>query len=217
MTPDSINALFEFTGALLVLMNVRQLFIDKRLSGVHWYPTAFFSAWGVWNLYYYPALGQWLSFAGGVALVFANTLWVCLAVYYQITHNARDRIAVRGAFRSVATAISGGGAGTEIAAGNRADPDGGASPFLSHRPGFAYTIIGCVVFMFVCASAFAEQMFTENAVIYACKADGKECGWHPARLIFLECREQIFTDHMGIQHLHIYCSQPRYLKPENVG
>jgi hypothetical protein len=36
----------------------------------------------VWNLYYYPHLDQWWSFAGGLVIVAANVLWIGLMVYY---------------------------------------------------------------------------------------------------------------------------------------
>lgn len=44
---------------------------------------AFFSAWGIWNLVYYPTLGQWASFIGGVLLVAGNVAWVVLAISLQ--------------------------------------------------------------------------------------------------------------------------------------
>lgn len=83
MWPDVINGLFEFLGAILILLNVKALIDDKEIKGVHWGPTVFFTSWGFWNLIYYPALDQWLSFAGGVALVLVNTWWLGLVIYYS--------------------------------------------------------------------------------------------------------------------------------------
>lgn len=82
MTPDMINGSFELMGAFFLLLNVRQLYRDKELNGVHWAPTLFFSTWGVWNLYYYPSLGQWYSFAGGLAIVCINTFWLGQIAWY---------------------------------------------------------------------------------------------------------------------------------------
>ena len=45
---------------------------------------AFFTAWGIWNLVYYPAIGQWYSFAAGIVLAAGNLAWVMLAVSLQI-------------------------------------------------------------------------------------------------------------------------------------
>jgi hypothetical protein len=76
--PDLVNGLFEGLGAALILMNVRQLRRDRVVRGVHWAPTVFFAAWGLWNLFYYPHLSQWLSFAGGCGIVAANAWWLVL-------------------------------------------------------------------------------------------------------------------------------------------
>jgi hypothetical protein len=83
MTPDLINGLFEFCGALMLAKNVHQLYKDKLVRGVHWMPTMFFAAWGLWNLFYYPHLEQMWSFAGGIAIVSVNLAWFGLMVYYK--------------------------------------------------------------------------------------------------------------------------------------
>lgn len=82
MTPDLINGLFELLGSLVLWRNVRQLYVDKMIRGVHWTATGFFAAWGYWNLYYYPSLDQWWSFAGGCSIVLANTVWLGQMLYY---------------------------------------------------------------------------------------------------------------------------------------
>ena len=82
MTPDIINGLFEFVGSVALWRNVAQLYRDKHVAGVHWTATGFFMVWGYWNLYYYPQLDQWWSFAGGVSIVTANTVWLVQMLYY---------------------------------------------------------------------------------------------------------------------------------------
>jgi hypothetical protein len=81
-TADLINGSFEFVGSLMLWRNVAQLYRDKMVRGVHWSATGFFAAWGYWNLFYYPHLGQWLSFSGGVSIVAANTIWLGQMLYY---------------------------------------------------------------------------------------------------------------------------------------
>ena len=81
--PDLINGTFEIIGGLMCWLNVVKILKDKSISGVYWHVQAFFSAWGFWNLYYYPHLGQWASFVGGVFLVIGNTTWTLLAVKYS--------------------------------------------------------------------------------------------------------------------------------------
>ncbi len=79
---DPVNGAFEMTGGLMQLSNCYKLWRDKRIAGVYWPATAVFALWGLWNLLYYPSLGQWFSFIGGVTIVVANFLWVCMAIGY---------------------------------------------------------------------------------------------------------------------------------------
>lgn len=83
MWPDLINGSFELVGAYFTWRNFQELRQARQLRGVYWPTTAFFSAWGIWNLVYYPALGQWASFVGGVLLVAGNVAWVVLAISLQ--------------------------------------------------------------------------------------------------------------------------------------
>lgn len=83
MNVDLINGLFETGGAYCTWRNAWQLHKDREVKGVYWPLTAFFSAWGVWNLVYYPALEQWLSFFAGIALVTGNVAWVAQVVWLR--------------------------------------------------------------------------------------------------------------------------------------
>ena len=83
LTPDFINGAFEFLGGCFILLSVIRVLKDKQVKGVSWLHVSFFTVWGVWNLYFYPHLGQWWSFAGGLFIVLVNTLWVALLVYYS--------------------------------------------------------------------------------------------------------------------------------------
>lgn len=83
MTQDLVNGLFELLGGILLWLNVRRILRDKTVTGVSVLPSLFFSLWGFWNLYYYPFLGQMLSFAGGLVLALANTTWVVLVFYFR--------------------------------------------------------------------------------------------------------------------------------------
>lgn len=80
MTPDLINGAFEATGAAMLALNVGRLWRDRTVAGVHLAPTAFFTGWGLWNLFYYPSLGQWASFAGGCAIAVMNAVWLASAL-----------------------------------------------------------------------------------------------------------------------------------------
>ncbi len=90
MNPDIGNGLFELIGAWFTWKNAMVLYKEKIVTGIYWPTTAFFSLWGIWNLYYYPTFNQWFSFAGGIALVLGNILWVVLALRYKHSTQCKD-------------------------------------------------------------------------------------------------------------------------------
>jgi len=81
---DYLNGLFELVGAYFIWMNVVYLYKDKNIAGIYWPSWAFFAAWGLWNLYYYPSLDQWFSFSMGILLVSGNVTWVLMAMWYKL-------------------------------------------------------------------------------------------------------------------------------------
>lgn len=84
-----MNGLFEFIGSVALWANVWKLHKDKQVHGVTWYATGFFMCWSYWNLFYYPSLDQWWSFAGGVSIVVANTVWLGQMLYHGKGNYAR--------------------------------------------------------------------------------------------------------------------------------
>lgn len=87
--PDLANALFEGGGGFIILLNVRRILRDKLVRGFDWRVMAFFTTWGLWNLFYYPHLGQWLSFAVGAWTTAANAVYLALMIYYIRKENVR--------------------------------------------------------------------------------------------------------------------------------
>lgn len=87
MTPDMINGLFELTGGCFLLFNCWRIHKDRELKGVSIFPVVFFTSWGFWNLYFYPHIGAWYSFYGGVLIVIANIVWISLVIYYSLPKN----------------------------------------------------------------------------------------------------------------------------------
>jgi len=84
---DLINGSFELLGATLLAVNVVRIMQDKIIRGVSWLPVGFFTAWGFWNLHYYPSLDQWCSFVGGCCIVTMNLAWLILVFYYRRRRN----------------------------------------------------------------------------------------------------------------------------------
>ena len=74
-TFDLINGSFEAVAALFTLNHCRVLLRDRAVAGVSIASMAFFTLWGVWNLWFYPHLGQTWSFAGGVLLTYSTAAW----------------------------------------------------------------------------------------------------------------------------------------------
>lgn len=85
-----MNAIFEFGGGLAILNHCRVAYRDKAVHGVSIVSVLFFTAWGLWNMYYYPSLGQWASFIGGCFISAANALWVGLLIRYHAIHLTSD-------------------------------------------------------------------------------------------------------------------------------
>jgi hypothetical protein len=79
MTPHSVdiaNGIFETFGAICSWLNVYSYYKQRKVAGIFWPSTIFYSVWGLWNLFYYPSLDQWFSFAGGIILTSGNLVWV---------------------------------------------------------------------------------------------------------------------------------------------
>lgn len=80
---DAINGAFELVGALFTWRNALQLWRDRVVKGVYWPMFVFFALFGAWNLWFYPAVGCWLSFTAGLVLVSGNACWVALALWLR--------------------------------------------------------------------------------------------------------------------------------------
>jgi ABC-type transport system involved in cytochrome c biogenesis permease subunit len=83
ITADLINGLFELMAGFFVLNHCRILHAHKQVRGVSLTSSGFFLLWGVWNMYYYPALNQPLSFYGGVFVVVANAFYLGMMLRYR--------------------------------------------------------------------------------------------------------------------------------------
>lgn len=81
--PDIINGLFELVGAVAAYKNVAALYRDRSVAGIYWPNFMFYTLWGVWNIYYYPHLSQWVSFVGGCAILSGTASWLGLYAYIR--------------------------------------------------------------------------------------------------------------------------------------
>jgi hypothetical protein len=83
MSPDLINGLFELSAAGFLSLSVRRVLKDRAIKGVSPTATAVFFAWGLWNVYFYPSQGLTWSFAGGVAVVLVNFIYLAVMLYFM--------------------------------------------------------------------------------------------------------------------------------------
>lgn len=87
---DFLNGSFELAGGLFILLSVLKLHKEKKVRGVSYIHVGYFTAWGYWNIYYYPYLNQWISFIGGLSVVVINTFWLGQIIYYTIMEKKDD-------------------------------------------------------------------------------------------------------------------------------
>lgn len=83
MNPDAINAGFELMGVLASLLNVVALLRHREVRGCAPEAVAFFTVWGVWNIWYYTHLDQTYSAVAAGGLVIVNGAWLLLAWRYS--------------------------------------------------------------------------------------------------------------------------------------
>lgn len=83
LTLDTINSLFELLGGFFVLGHCRAVIRDKAVSSVCITSIVYFTSWSCWNLFYYPFLGQSLSFYGAAFLLLTNAVYIGMLLYYR--------------------------------------------------------------------------------------------------------------------------------------
>ena len=81
--PDLINSLFELGASLAIANNCYRVYQDKMVKGVSPWSTLFFTAWGIYNVWFYPSLHQVLSFIAGIAVCGMNVIWLALMLKYR--------------------------------------------------------------------------------------------------------------------------------------
>jgi hypothetical protein len=73
----------ELVAGFFIAASCVRLYRDKKVRGVSVVHMAFYTVWGFWNLYFYPVIGAWLSFYGGIGVVITNTVWLFMMLYYM--------------------------------------------------------------------------------------------------------------------------------------
>ena len=86
MIPDWINGCFEIAAAGFIMNHVRVLRKFRQPFGVSVLSVTFFALWGFWNIFYYPHLGQWFSFVGGLVVVITNVVYIATLILLRKQH-----------------------------------------------------------------------------------------------------------------------------------
>jgi hypothetical protein len=80
--PDLANGVFEGGLSIFLFKGILKLRHDRKVLGFYWPTVLWTSTWGIYNLYFYPHLGQWCSFTGGLFVVAFNLTWLAHVAYY---------------------------------------------------------------------------------------------------------------------------------------
>ena len=81
---DLMTAAFTFGAAMFLILNIRQLLIDKEVKGVSIYTISYFTTWGYWGIFLFYKMPNmlWTVFAS-VVLAVTYSVWLGLAIYYK--------------------------------------------------------------------------------------------------------------------------------------
>lgn len=79
---DLANGLYETLAGIFLAISCCKLYHDKRIMGWSIGTQLFFTTWAYWNIFFYAHLNQWISWVGGLFVVFFNSLWTGMAIYY---------------------------------------------------------------------------------------------------------------------------------------
>lgn len=80
---DEVNGIFELLGAVMISLSCIKLAQDRRIAGLSFYHVTYFTAWGWFNVFFYPSQGLFWSFIGGICVVVMNSLWLVGILYYR--------------------------------------------------------------------------------------------------------------------------------------
>lgn len=82
MPTDLINGLLETGGAAFLALNLRQLYRDKEVRGIHWGSVMFTTVCCLWNVYLYREVALPISVAAAVLVVILQVWWLVLAWWF---------------------------------------------------------------------------------------------------------------------------------------
>jgi hypothetical protein len=82
MSADHVNAAFEVAGSIATWATFAAIIKDKGYAGMRLPLVAFFTTWGLWNLYFYTHLFLPISLYASIVLTAGNIAVMGAMVYY---------------------------------------------------------------------------------------------------------------------------------------
>lgn len=83
MNGDQINGILEMAASIFILNHCRVLEKDKAVKGISILSVVFFTLYGIFNIFYYPSIAQWVSFWAGLFIVVVNFLYLWMVLKYK--------------------------------------------------------------------------------------------------------------------------------------
>ncbi len=75
----------------MLWLNLQRLMADKEVKGFDYRVVILTTAWGFWNLFYYPMVGHMFSFYAGIGVVAMNSTWLWLVWRYSRQRSGVDK------------------------------------------------------------------------------------------------------------------------------
>lgn len=80
---DFVNSLFNWVAAVFVLLNARDVYVQKSVAG-HTYPSAvFFAVWAWFSIPYFWMIEQYWTVVPNITMAIANSILLWLVFKYR--------------------------------------------------------------------------------------------------------------------------------------
>jgi hypothetical protein len=80
---DFLNSIFEYVAGGMIFLNIAAILRDKKVNGMSLFAVSYFSALGLFNMFYYWELHQMISFSAGTAVAIGDIIYLHLFLKYR--------------------------------------------------------------------------------------------------------------------------------------
>lgn len=82
LTPDRINACFQFASIFFISLNIKAVLRDRSVCGLNWKTTVFNTVWSGWSTTYYFLTGATWSAAISSASCVLSITYTLMVLYF---------------------------------------------------------------------------------------------------------------------------------------